>query len=228
MHKGAKEVKICAALFDLDGTLLDSMGMWAGVDERFLQKRGIAVPKDYQDAVSVMRMHEASRYTISRFSLRESPEAIEKEWLDMARDEYAYHIELKPYAAEYLHMLHAHGIKLGVVTSNVGELYEPLLRRCGIDGLFTACTSAHEVARGKAFPDAYLLAADRLSAKPDTCIMYDDMPQALIGAKAAGMYTVGVLDSTDVQHRRELMRAADRCIESFDEELHAQPPLYAQ
>lgn len=221
-------MKINAALFDLDGTLLDSMGMWAGIDERFLQKRGIAVPKDYQFAVSVMRIHEASRYTISRFSLSDSPESIEKEWLDMARDEYAYRIELKPYAAEFLHALHARGIKLGIVTSSVSELYEPLLKRCKIDALFTAYTSAHEAARGKAYPDAYLLAAHKLSVEPSACVMYDDLPQALIGAKAAGMYTVGVIDSTDAGHRRELMRAADRCIESFDEELHAQPPLYAQ
>ena len=101
---------IRAAFFDLDGTLLDSIGMWAEIDRRSLGRRGIAVPEDYQKAVSVMRIHEAARYTVERFGLPEDPQDLEREWMDMARREYAHNVPLKPGAREYLNALRAQGV----------------------------------------------------------------------------------------------------------------------
>ena len=116
---------IRAAFFDLDGTLLDSMGMWAEIDRRSLGRRGIAVPEDYQKAVSVMRIHEAARYTVERFGLPEDPQDLEREWMDMARREYAHNVPLKPGAREYLNALRAQGVRLGVLTSTAPGLFEP-------------------------------------------------------------------------------------------------------
>lgn len=214
-------MEIRAAFFDLDGTLLDSMGMWSDIDDRFLGKRGIPVPADYQKAVAVMRIHEAARYTVERFGLPDSPQMVEREWLDMAHYEYASNIQMKPGALEYLKALRAQGVRLGVLTSITRDLFEPVLKRCGAYDLFDAFTSATEAPRGKAYPDAYLIAADRLNTDPHACVMYDDMADALLGARAAGMTTVGVYDPHAGVGREELAKAADWCIDGFDEELRA-------
>ena len=93
---------IKAALFDLDGTLLDSMWVWRRVDERSLTARGVALPDDYTRAVSAMRMHDAAEYTARRFKLDVEPEALLAEWKAMARDEYAHNVPLKAHARELL------------------------------------------------------------------------------------------------------------------------------
>lgn len=205
-----------AALFDLDGTLLDSMGMWAEIDARSLGARGIhPVPPDYQQAVAAMRIDEAAIYTITRFGLSDSPESLRAEWLDMARREYESSICLKPHALSLLKALRARGILIGTVSTLTRDQFEPPLRRGGAYELFDAFTSASEAPRGKAYPDAYLIAAGRLGVSPDECIMYDDMPEALGGARAAGMFTVGVSDPHARVTRQELCLAAHRCIDDL-------------
>ncbi|MBQ7982619.1 MAG: HAD family phosphatase, partial [Clostridia bacterium] len=86
-----------AAIFDLDGTLLDSMGVWLEVDEIFLSRRGIALPDDYAQAISPMGFPAAAEYTKRRFCLPEDEAAIMAEWHDLAVDAYAHRVPLKPY-----------------------------------------------------------------------------------------------------------------------------------
>ena len=90
------------AIFDLDGTLLDSMGVWRKIDEDFLGKRGYLVPEDYLKAITSMNFKGAADYTIERFGLNEHPEDIMEEWFAMAIAAYTYHVQLKPYVREYL------------------------------------------------------------------------------------------------------------------------------
>ena len=86
------------AIFDLDGTLLDSMGVWDQVDIDFLSKRGIDVPDDYMTKVAAMQFRQIAEYTIARFSLTDTPEELMDEWDHMARVMYATVVEAKPYA----------------------------------------------------------------------------------------------------------------------------------
>ena len=93
------------AIFDLDGTLLDSMYVWRHIDDRFFEKRGMVSPPDYGPALAGKSYRESAEYTIERFGLSESWEEIVKEWTDMAIDEYAHHVPLKDGAREYLDAL---------------------------------------------------------------------------------------------------------------------------
>ena len=104
------------AIFDLDGTLLDSMGVWDQVDVDFLAKRGFEVPDDYMQKVAAMQFRQIAEYTIARFNLSDTPEALMEEWDHMARVMYATVVEAKPYAREYLESLKASGAKLAVAT----------------------------------------------------------------------------------------------------------------
>ena len=153
------------AIFDLDGTLLDSMGVWDQVDVDFLAKRGIEVPDDYMQKVAAMQFRQIAEYTIARFSLSDTPEALMEEWDHMARVMYATVVEAKPYAREYLESLKASGAKLAVATSLPPMLREPAMRHVGIFDYFDEVVSVDDAGDiGKDRPDVYLLALARCGA----------------------------------------------------------------
>lgn len=205
-----------AAIFDLDGTLLDSMGMWYDVDVEFLARRGIPMPGDYSAAIAPLGFPAAARYTKERFSLPESEEAIMAEWHGMALDAYTLHIGEKPFARAYLSLLREKNIPCAAATASHREYWEPALTRLGMLPFFSSVTEVREVSRGKGFPDIYLRAAEKLGVSPSVCAVYEDIPAGVTGAKAGGFYTVGVYD----EHNRcaeTLPALCDRYIRSFSE-----------
>jgi HAD superfamily hydrolase (TIGR01509 family) len=183
-----------AAIFDLDGTLIDSMSVWDRVDEAFLGRRGIPVTEDYTAAVSAMCFSEAAQYTISRYGFPDTPEELIAEWNGMVLREYAENIALKPHARELLDRLRGQGVRLGVATALPEELYGPVLRRNEVFDRFSAFASVCEAAHGKGFPDVYLLTAQRLGVRPERCVVFEDVLPGIRGAKAAGMTAYGVYD----------------------------------
>ena len=139
-----------AAIFDLDGTLLDSMGVWDQVDIDFLNKRGIEVPPDYMTKVSAMQFRQIAEYTIARFGLTDTPEELMQEWDDMASVAYSTTVEAKPGALDYLRDLKDSGVKLGVATSLPPRLREPALRHVGMFDLFNDIVSVDDANEGPA------------------------------------------------------------------------------
>ena len=206
-----------AYIFDLDGTLLDSMNVWTQIDIDFLTGRGLVVPPDYTQAVSYLSPLEAARYTIGRFGLPDAPQALGDEWNRMAAYAYGNTVPLKPYVKEYLTALHGTGAKLGVATSLCATLYRPALRHHGIDTLFHACASTEEVSHGKARPDVFLLAAQKLGVAPKDCMVFDDIPQAVQSAKDAGMTVYGVYDDASKEHWELIKTIADGVIYNFSQ-----------
>ncbi|HHV32968.1 HAD family hydrolase [Caproiciproducens sp. LBM24188] len=205
------------AIFDLDGTLLDSMGIWAAIDKRFLAKRGIALPDDYVEKVTPMNYADAAAYTISRFSLNETPEEVIRDWVEMSEQAYRDEIPLKPGAEQYLRHLKQSGIKLAVATAQTPRLYEPALKRNGVLELFDAFADLSEVSRGKGHPDIYLLAAKRLNLSPAECTVFEDIHAGIQGAKAGGFSTCGVYDPYSEYEQDQIIRDADRFIRSYHE-----------
>ena len=99
MRSGLENMR--AAIFDLDGTLLDSLHILEDIDEEFLQKRGLAVPEGYCETIASMGFLDAAAYAKKRFGFPESPEAIVAEWNDMAAHRYGNVIQMKPGARDY-------------------------------------------------------------------------------------------------------------------------------
>ena len=187
------------AIFDLDGTLLDSMGVWEDIDRAFLGRRGIPVPPDYMDKVAALSFPAAAVYTIERFALPETPETLMEEWSSMARDAYA------------------HRVKLAVATASSEELFIPALKRSGVYHLFDAFTTLKEVARGKGFPDIYLRAAEKLGLEPGVCAVFEDLAAGIAGAKAGGFWAVGVYDEHAAADRDRIIGMADAYLASLEE-----------
>lgn len=205
------------ALFDLDGTLLDSMYVWSDVNEAFLKKRGIVAPEGYVKTITPMFYHDAAAYAIKTLDLSDEPDALIREWDGMALALYSNAVKLKPGAGEYLRRLKAQGVKLGVATALGPELYEPVLMRNGVYDVFDAFTSSHEVKRSKAFPDVYLLAAQRIDVEPKDCIVFEDIRTGVLGAKAGGFFTCGVFEPWSFGEQDGLEEAADYYIKHFEE-----------
>jgi HAD superfamily hydrolase (TIGR01509 family) len=206
-----------AAIFDLDGTLIDSMGVWEKIDIDFLAKRKLSVPKNYINEICAKSFREAAAYTINLFSLQENVDDVIDEWNRMAMDEYSYHVPLKPYAKEYLLFLKDRGIKLGTATALPKMLYEPVLRNNNVYDLFDACTSTDEVIRGKESPDIYLLAAKKLGVNPHDCIAFEDVLPGVRGIVAAGMQAYGVYDKFSAHEKEQIQKIAKGYIYDFGE-----------
>lgn len=203
------------AVFDLDGTLFDSMGLWAKIDVDFLAKRGIAATPDYTQAVNALDSRQAARYTIERYRLADAPEALIREWTQMGRQAYRDAVPLKPGAAEFVRALRARDVRIAAATALTEELYGPALRRLGLEDCFDAFSCCAEVSRPKGFPDVYLLAAERLGVPPPSCAVFEDLLIGIRGAKSGGFFTCGVYDDASSQDWPEITRTADCSIRSF-------------
>lgn len=204
-----------AAIFDLDGTLLNSMDVWEEIDIKFLHKRGLAVPDNYVIEICARSFEEAARYTIDLFGLTESVEEIITEWNAMAAYEYAQNVRLAPFAADYLMQLKNMGIRLAVATGLPKELYYPCLENNGIISLFDALCSTEQVARGKEYPDIFQFTAKALGVAPNECIVFEDVLPAVKSAKQSGMIVYGVYDKYSLNNRLEIKTIADGYIMDF-------------
>lgn len=204
-------------IFDLDGTLLDSLWVWRQVDIVSLKRRGYDVPDDYAQAIAHLSFAEAAQYTIDRFHLSESPEALMEEWYGMAVTEYRDNVMLKPHVREFLEKVHAHNIPMAAATASDYTLITPTLKRLGVFDLFQSVTTIQEVTRDKSFPDIYLLAAERLGVAPNKCVVCEDILLGIQSAKSAEFYTVGVEEPFSLPNREKIKQAADMYIESFAE-----------
>ncbi len=209
--------KIRGCIFDLDGTLIDSMNVWDDIDKKFLGKRGIAVPPDYIDAVSPLGFYETAVYTIRRFGFTdETPEELMEEWREMARYAYAHEVKLKRGAREFLEKLKRNDVKLGIATAAEPELFVSALKNNGVYDLFDTFATIYDVSRGKGYPDIYLAASSAMKLEPSECAVFEDIPLGIKGAKDGGFLTVAVYDprSSDQTTLRTL---SDIYINSFYE-----------
>ena len=205
-----------AAIFDLDGTLLDSMGVWDAVDVEFLGRRGFDVPADYMQKVSAMQFHDIAAYTIRRFGLADTPEELMREWNDLAYEAYTTTVELKPGARAYLEWLRASGARLAVATSMLPSLREPAMRHAGIYDLFDVVVgTGDDGSSGKDNPVIFLHTAQLLGVKPAHCTVFEDLLTAVESAKRAGMHVWGVQDDSSAMHWERICETADGVLFDF-------------
>ena len=181
-------------LFDLDGTLLDSTGLWEELDKEFLRVRGIEPPEGLTMAVKDMTVPQAAAYYAANFPLNMTPEEIVAAVGEMAGEAYRETLPLKAGAAEFLSTLHARGIPFGLVSVNMQALAEAALQRNGVRELFQFVVTPESGEPGKESPLLYLRGAEMLHAKPNEVVIIEDALYAAKTAKAAGFYTVGFYD----------------------------------
>ena len=204
-------------LFDLDGTLIDSNGVWREVDDKFLSKRNLNATDEYLDAVGHAIFPTAARFTIDYYHLNESPEAIMDEWMSLAKDAYENHIPLKPGALDYLRQQADAGEPLALVTACVPELGYAALNRHGLTSLFQHLVFAQELGLEKRDPRFFQHVLHHLNISPSDCVFYEDSPKNCAIAKEMGMTVIGILDPLYANDENEMHLICDRCIRDFTE-----------
>ena len=204
-------------LFDLDGTLIDSNGVWRKVDEQFMAARNLAASEEYLDAVSHAIFPTAARYTIDYYHLDESPQAIMDEWMSLAKDAYEHKIPLKAGVREFLLRQTAAGETLALVTACVPELGHAVLDRHGLTSLFHHLVFAQELGLEKRDPRFFPQVLEHLNVSPSECTFYEDSPQNCAIAKDLGMTVIGILDPLYAKEEHTLHQICDRCIRDFTE-----------
>ena len=204
-----------AFLFDLDGTLVDSMWMWGAIDIEYLGKFGIPCPKDLQKAIEGMSFTETAVYFKERFSLPDSLEQIKADWTAMSIEKYRTEVPLKPGVRRFLEEAAERDIKMAICTSNGREMVDAVLSALKIRDFFSCVITGCEVAAGKPSPDIYLEAARRLSVKPEECAVFEDVPAGILSGKRAGMTVFAVEDDFSKGMEQEKRRLADGYMDGY-------------
>ncbi len=209
--------KFKGAIFDLDGTILDSMGLWKKVDELFFTSRNMPVPEGYVQTISPMGTVGAAHYTKNTFGIKESIEEIIAEWQKTAKREYSENVSLKPYAKEFILALKEKGVTLAVATASDIEMFEECLIKNGIRDAFSFIITVREVGVGKSSPIIYEKACEKMGINPSECMVFEDIITAVLSAKKAGCYCVGVFDKSSEKDADELKSVSDKFIYDFEE-----------
>ncbi len=206
-----------AVLFDMDGTLADSMWIWRAIDVEFLGRYGIELPERLQEDIEGMSFSETARYFRETFNLRETEEEIKAIWNEMAYEKYRDEVPLKPGARDFIYWLKDQGFRTAICTSNSRELIDVAVEARGlaqgIDYVVTAC----EVQAGKPAPDIYLRAAKELAVVSAACLVFEDIPAGILAGKRAGMSVCAVEDEYSAYCMEEKRRLSDFVIRDFTE-----------
>lgn len=206
---------IKACLFDMDGTLVDSMHIWKDIDIAFLGRFGYELPPNLQKEIEGMAFKETAQYFKEHFELPLSIEEIMNCWNEMAFRVYSEEIDYKPGAFAFIKKLKEIGIKTAICTSNSKELVAAVGEHLGFLPYFDTVITACEVGAGKPAPDIYLEAARRVDVSPKECLVFEDIVMGLTAGKRAGMKLCAVEDAFSAEQREEKRAMADYYIENY-------------
>lgn len=208
---------IKAAIFDLDGTLIDSMWVWEQIDIDYLESKGFTVPDNLKDEINHLGFEGTAHYFKKRFAIKEPIKEIMNTWHDMSIKHYAEDVELKKGVVEFLDYLKSKKIKIALATSNSYPLLEAVLKHRNIYNYFDCFTTTDEVGVSKNNPDIYLKSAEKLGVAPSECIVFEDIIEAIKGAKSANMKVAAVYDKSAEYQKEDIKKIADFYIQDFRE-----------
>lgn len=206
-----------AVIFDLDGSMVDSMWMWRAIDIEYLGRFGITLPENLQACIEGMSFSETAVYFKKRFDLPDDLDTIKADWNRMAWDKYTYEVPVKDGVTELLEYCMDHGIKVGIATSNSRELVENVVKARHLDQYFDCIMTGCDVAKGKPAPDIYLAVARELNVSPENCLVFEDIIPGIQAGKAAGMRVCAVYDKYSEHQDAEKRTLADYYTYHFKE-----------
>ena len=188
-------MRIRGAIFDVDGTLLDSMFIWDTIGETYLRSIGYQPKENLNETFKNMSLHQAARYYQTEYGVTRSIDEIMDGVNAMLERYYRFEVPLKPGAAELLERLRQSGVRLCIATATDRHLVEAALDRCGVLSCFGEIFTCNEVGHGKDEPDIFEAALRFLGTRKEETLVFDDALYAVRTAKEAGFPVVAVYDS---------------------------------
>jgi HAD superfamily hydrolase (TIGR01509 family) len=203
-------------LFDFDGTLVDSMGMWQEVDEAILARHGVTVPDGFSDMLVPLSEQETAQCFLDH-GCQGTVESIMQEINELADHKYATSIELKLGARALLDELKRRGVKMALVTAATLPRILPCLDRNGLSGYFNLILNCDAVGLPKSDPEIYRAALRYLGGTVEEAVFFEDNATALSTAASVGIATVGIYDDHAARHWENLKKQATVALRSFEE-----------
>lgn len=206
---------IDAIIFDLDGTMVDSMWMWHSIDIEYLGRYQITLPDNLQQQIEGMSFSETAAYFKETFGLEDSLEQIKADWNQMAWEKYTNQVPLKEGIMEFLKGCKTRGIKLGIATSNSRELVNNVLHVHQLESFFQSIKTGCEVLKGKPAPDIYLAVAKELDVPCNRCLVFEDIVPGIQAGLNAGMKVCAVEDNYSLDQKEKKQELADFYIKDY-------------
>lgn len=206
-----------AVIFDMDGTLINSMWLWENVDKKFFKQHNMEMPKTLQKDIEGLSMNDTAEYFLKHFPISYTKDELITIWNKMAEYEYRHEVFYKEGALEFIKHLKKQGMKLGIATSNSRELVEVTNEHLHFMDYMDCVITSKEVPNGKPNPDIYLAVAERLGVTPEKCLVFEDVVGGITAGIRAGMDTCAVQDDFSYDSWEEKKRLATYFIESYKE-----------
>ena len=182
------------AIFDVDGTLLDSMPIWEDSSARFLAGLGIEAEENLNDIMFRLSLDEGAAYLKNTYRLDMSEEEVKAGVLGVISDFYVNHVQPKAGVQRFLKELSSRGIPMYIATSSNREHIRAAFERLGLYEYFDGMITCEEAGASKREPAIFLLAAQRMGLAPENVYVLEDVIHAIRSAGRAGFVTVGVYD----------------------------------
>ncbi len=208
---------IHAVIFDLDGTLVDSMWLWKQIDIDYFAKFNIVLPDTLQSEIEGMSFTETAHYIKNKFRFPDTIEQMKNTWNEMALHKYRYEVPFKEGIPKFLSYCKKNNIKLAIATSNSRELVDAVGEALDFDMYFDCIMTACEVERGKPSPDIYLAVSKKLNITPNECLVFEDIVPGIMAGLNAGMKVCAVEDDYSKKQKEEKMRLADYYIKDYND-----------
>lgn len=205
---------IKGAIFDVDGTLLDTMPFWASVGSRMLIRSGLTPVEGVDEMVLFMTLEESCSFIKNAYSLKQSVEEIKADVIKEVTDYYLYEAQPKAGIPEFLEGLRARGIKMAIATASDKRLVKASLTRMGLIEYFDEIFTCSELALNKQSGEIYRHAASFLGVNASEAAVFEDILIAVRSAKEAGFLTVAIEDFESARDREEIKTIADLYIKS--------------
>lgn len=212
---------IKAAIFDVDGTLLDSNGVWHQIDIDFMKERNMSHPDNLQNWLDGLSFNQVAEFFHEKFNTKETPEELVEIWHNMAYNAYKNTVKAKKGAKKLLSHLKDNNVKTAIVTSNSHELIEAGLKNNGLYDYIDLVITADSLNTNKDTPYIFQETARRLDVEPEYIIVFDDLYPVIKAVNDANMRSVAVYDKRSIKaYGEELIReTADYYIKDFTEVL---------
>lgn len=209
-------MKISGAIFDMDGTLLNSTEMWRGAASRYITSLRKTPEPDLGDKTKAMTISELCRYLKETYRIATTEEKIAKGFHTILREDYLESVDIKEYVPILLEKFKQKGIAMCITTSTDKAIADEILARLGIRDYFSHIVTCEESGGGKEDPEVFLNAHRMLGTPKEETVVIEDGVLAIRGAKEAGFYVVAIADENERENEAEIKNLADRYIESFE------------
>lgn len=204
-------------IFDLDGTLVDSMWIWSKIDIEFIKEKALEItPEELMKEIAHFSFMETAQYFRDRFNMEETREEIAQEWMDKAYYEYTHNVKPKNGLRDFLENMKKKNIRMAVASSNSKKLVVACLEALDLIKYFEAVVTTDEAgSHSKSDPDVFLYAADKLKTMPSKTIVFEDVVNAMAGARRAGMRVIGIKDRFQTLPDSEVLKVCDAYMEDY-------------